>query len=114
MRYHTYTNNKNLVVVTSTYAGKVVRGVAKCSPNDEFDLEFGTHLAMARVDRKIAELRFKRAKSECKKVMDEINKLELRKDKMENYLENADLELADAIIWLNTLEDHASLPGKLV
>ena len=62
MRYHYYTNNKNIVVATSTYAGKVVRGVAKCSPNDEFNLETGKKIAKARLDVKVAAKRKARAR----------------------------------------------------
>lgn len=61
MRYNYYTNGKNMVVCTSTYAGKVVRGVAKCSPDDTFDLEYGKKLAKARCDHKVSIKRFKRA-----------------------------------------------------
>ena len=42
------TNNK--VICISTYAKKVVRGVAKCSPNDNFDIEIGKKLAQLRCD----------------------------------------------------------------
>lgn len=105
MRYHTYTNNKNLVVVTSTYAGKVVRGVAKCSPNDEFNLEDGEKLAKARCDCKVAALRCKRAKIECKKVMDKMNELEIRLHKMEKYYEDAEEDLFVAHLDLISIED---------
>ena len=53
------TNNK--VICISTYAKKVVRGVAKCSPNDNFDIEIGKRLAQLRCDEKIADKRANRA-----------------------------------------------------
>lgn len=49
------------VIALSTYAGKVVRGIAKCSPQDKFDEEYGKALAAARCNLKVAEKRFKRA-----------------------------------------------------
>lgn len=50
-----------IVVAVSTFAGKTVRGVAKCHPNDEFDAEKGTKLAIARCNYKVALKRQARA-----------------------------------------------------
>lgn len=63
------TNNK--VIALSSYAGKTVRGVAKCHPNDVFDEEFGKKLAAARCNLKIAEKRHLRAKNRYDKTADE-------------------------------------------
>ena len=49
------------VIATSTYAGKVVRGVAKCDPRDEFSLEKGKALAAARCNLRIARKRHRAA-----------------------------------------------------
>ena len=46
-KYRYFTNGSKVVAV-STYAGKTVRGVANCDPNDEFSLEKGKELAAAR------------------------------------------------------------------
>lgn len=55
----------NKVIALSTYAGKTVRGVAKCAPGDEFDIEKGKDLATARCAYKIAQKRWKRS---CQKL----------------------------------------------
>ena len=47
----------NKIVVVSKYAGNYVRGVAKCDPGDEYDVEYGKKLATARCDQKVAEKR---------------------------------------------------------
>ncbi len=52
---------KRTVVAFSTFAGKVVTGVARCADTDEFDTEIGKKLAAARCSVKIAEKRMKRA-----------------------------------------------------
>lgn len=109
MRYHTYTNNKDIVVVTSTYAGKVVRGVAKCSPNDEFNLEYGEELAKARCDFKVAELRWKRAYSKLQEAMDEAVKAEAYRERMECYLDDADQILFEAGLELGAIETEGKL-----
>lgn len=49
----------NTVVAVRTYKGKNVRGVAKCAPNDEFDIDKGTTLATLRCEQKVAKARLK-------------------------------------------------------
>ena len=61
MRYKYYTDNKTVVIAISSYAGKPVKGVAKCAPDDEFDFEKGATLARLRCDLKIANKRIDRA-----------------------------------------------------
>ena len=61
-KYRYYTNGKNVVVAVASYAGRIVRGVAKCSDQDEFDLETGKRLAAARCAVKIARERVKYTK----------------------------------------------------
>ena len=51
----------NKIICISTYAKKVVKGIAKCSPNDNFDIEIGKKLAQLRCDEKIADKRANRA-----------------------------------------------------
>lgn len=52
---------KRTIVAMSTFAGKVVTGVARCDPRDEFVINDGKKLAAARCSVKIAEKRVKRA-----------------------------------------------------
>lgn len=62
------------IIVLSTYAGKNVRGIAKCSPHDEFDLEIGTKLAELRCNEKVTAKRVARATrklAEAKKEFEE-------------------------------------------
>ena len=56
-KYNYYTNGKDIVVAKSSYAGDVVRGVAKCSPEDKFDLEAGKKIAAGRCAIKVAKKR---------------------------------------------------------
>ena len=50
------------VIALSSFAGRTVRGVAKCHPNDKFDVEYGKALAAARCGVKIAKKRYARAR----------------------------------------------------
>ena len=54
-KYSFYTDGKTKVIAVSTYAGKVIRGVAKCDVNDTFSLEKGKKLAAARYNKKITK-----------------------------------------------------------
>ena len=51
----------NKVIAVSTYAGKTVRGVAKCAPEDDFNLMAGMELAASRCNLKVARKRLHRA-----------------------------------------------------
>ena len=57
MRYKFYTNNKDIVIAVSSYAGKRVKGIAKLNPADTFDLEYGKRLAQYRCDIKVLKMR---------------------------------------------------------
>ena len=61
MARYRFIETGNKIICISTYAKKVVRGVAKCSPNDNFDIEIGKKLAQLRCDEKIADKRANRA-----------------------------------------------------
>lgn len=54
-------NDGTTVVAVSSYAGKPVKGYAKCDPRDEFDAEEGKKLAAARCNVKVANKRLARA-----------------------------------------------------
>ena len=60
-----FTNGTNEVVAVAKFNGKVVRGVAKCGPNDVFDLEKGKALAAARCAAKIARKRMIQAREDA-------------------------------------------------
>ena len=54
-------NAKDTIAAASTYAGRTVKGQAKCDPKDQFSIEKGKELAAARCNAKIAAKRVKRA-----------------------------------------------------
>lgn len=62
-KYNFYYNTGNgTVVCTTTYKGHIVRGIAKCSPEDNFDVETGKRLAYLRCKYKFAKKKLKHAK----------------------------------------------------
>ena len=79
----------NKVIAVSTYAGKTVRGIAICSPEDEFDIEFGKKLAAARCNEKVAEKRLNRASNKFNALLDERNELFVKLENAEDYYHNS-------------------------
>lgn len=65
-RYKYIETDSNAIIAISTYAGKPVKGVAKCDPNDNFSYNYGRKLAKARCDAKISKKRYKNANSKLR------------------------------------------------
>ena len=79
-KYATYTDKegRKVVIAISHHAGKVVRGVAKCHPEDNFDIEKGKAIASARCNAKVC----------AKRLVDAQDRMEQAKsllDQAQNY-----------------------------
>ena len=79
----------NKIIALSTYAGKTVKGIAKCSPEDEFNIETGKSLAAARCNAKVAVKRVKNAQKEWSKAVQAYLKAEKHMRKMAQYYEDS-------------------------
>ena len=84
------------VVAVSTYEGKTVRGVAKCDPRDNFDMELGKQLAAARCNQKIARKRVNRASKQYNKAENAVEKANKHMTAMTEYLHDACAALSTA------------------
>lgn len=84
----------DVICCVSHFAGKPVRGFAKCNPIDQFDLEKGMQLAQLRCDAKIAEKRVKRAQQKFSEAGDKVVAAQRHAVDMQAYLNDA---LADLI-----------------
>lgn len=106
--YNNYTYivlpDKGKVIALSTYAGKVVRGIAKCSPSDEFDEEYGKKLAAARCNLKVAEKRNRRAARKCIEATDNYAKASKVYEQMRYYYTSSTDELKEARQHLKFIE----------
>ena len=101
-----YITAGNKVIALSSYAGKTVRGVAKCAPGDVFDEEKGKDLATARCAYKIALKREKRARKKYKEACIEFAKADKFLKQMETYLDNAEGEVDAARDALNYFSEN--------
>lgn len=95
-RYQTYLAGEKKVIVVSRYAGKVVRGVAKCAPGDTFDAEKGEKLATARCAEKIAEKRSARAEAAYVEAVKALKAAESHLSDMAEYFDDTMNELMEA------------------
>ena len=78
-------NGGTTVSAVSTYAGRTVKGYAKCDPRDGFDLEKGKELAAARCNLKIAEKRQARASRKYLEAARQADEAAKYFDKMKQY-----------------------------
>ena len=95
-KYSFYTDGKTKVIAVSTYAGKAVRGVAKCDINDTFSFEKGKELAAARCNQKIAKKRLTRAENKRREIIKEHYKIIIAIKKVMRYEEDSENALIDA------------------
>ena len=104
-QYITYTRQDGVkeIVALSTYAGKVVRGVAKCDPNDEYNMGLGMELAAARCNAKIAKKRKAAAEKARKEAVIALNEAKARLADMEDYVTDSHCKQTEAQDYLNSL-----------
>lgn len=88
MRYRFYVFD-NKVICVSSYAGRTVKGYAKCDPSDTFDFETGKKLAQARCDYKIAVKRVKRAQTKHHDALKACADAHDYLDKMQSYYDES-------------------------
>lgn len=93
-----YVVTPNKVIALSTYAGKTVRGIAKCHPTDEFNEEYGKRLAAARCNRKIAAKRYERAFRKYRFMCEALKEVEAEFKKSCDYLRDAAAAEKEAIL----------------
>lgn len=103
-RYRIFKDGKGKIVVASSYAGKIVRGIAKCNANDTYKEDTGIALATARCDVKIANKRVKRAMAKYDAATKAVNDANAAWEKAIKYLTNAEQEALNARKALSVLE----------
>ena len=100
--YHSKRTNE--VIAVSTYAGKIVKGKAKCNSADEFDFETGKKLAAARLSARVSRLRKQNASRLWLKAQDQFIKAQHYFKKMERYFCDACDEVKYTEAQLNEIE----------
>lgn len=101
-----HTDGHSKVIAVSSFAGQTVRGVAKCAPNDEFDLEYGKRLAAARCVAKIASKRVKRAEGKVNAAFDAVNSAIAHLYDMLGYSASAEANMTSAMAELTKVSSE--------
>lgn len=84
--YKTYIDEKNrTVIAVCRYAGHNIKAIAKCAPEDTFDVEFGTKLAIARCELKVAKIKLRNAGSKYLEAAKAADNADKRFEKMKEY-----------------------------
>ena len=100
-------NGKTTISARSTYAGRTVKGYAKCDPRDSYDVETGKELAAARCNSKIANKRMARAQKQVAKAAQMVKDAQAYEARMKAYL-------SDSIVEADNAEAHvADLLSKM-
>lgn len=86
VNYKIYVDEKNkTVIAVCRYAGRNIRAVAKCAPEDTFNVEFGTKLAKARCDVKVAKAKIQNASVSYMKASVAADEAQRKYDNMKQY-----------------------------
>lgn len=91
------------VVAISTYAGKTVKGYAKCHPSDAWDWEKGKALAIARCAEKIAKKRAARATAKLAEAQEILAEAVAYVNDMTEYFTDSADEVAITNAYVNEL-----------
>lgn len=102
---YTFYQDKNKIIAISSYAGKTVKGYAKCAPEDTFNTSIGKELAAARCGAKIALKRRKAAEKKYHDAVQELYAAQAKLEKMSNYLIDANARALVARDEVKKIED---------
>ena len=97
------TTSKTTVAI-STYAGKVVKGIAKCIETDDYNTDLGRELAAARCDIKVCAKRKARAEQKYMEARKALESLENYVRMVSNYYSEAKYEYDESKTRLETIE----------
>lgn len=107
VKYKIFTNSANDVIAVSTYAGKTVKGIAKCDPRDTFDMDKGVEIAEARCAKKVADKRLTRARKKYAEAKRMLSEAESYLDRMSDYVSDAEKEVCYADKALGDILENA-------
>jgi hypothetical protein len=97
---------QHIVKARTMYAGKSVSAIAKCDPDDTFDLKFGTDLALLRLDQKIALKRAASMKSYTKFCQMNLDFVENEARRIKRARDRATISYGDRMVEVKQYEDR--------
>lgn len=97
-------NNDRTITAISSFAGKIVQGVAKCDPEDTPDTEKFIELAILRCDAKIAKKKINRGLEKLKRAGDEYKKANKHLSNAVSYMDDAEKFYNETMLELEAFE----------
>ena len=107
VKYVDKNTGANVTICVSHFAGKPVRGVARCNPTDKYDEQYGEELARLRCDEKIAMKKINNARNKYNAVVDKMSELTNYMEKYLNYHRDSVNMLNDIQNQIFVLKDFA-------
>ena len=109
-KYHFYHSADNKTIVCTTiYKGQMVRGIAKCSPEDHFDVETGKMLAYLRCKEKYARKKVHHARTAYNEALVAKAIVDNKFVKATDFVNDSDYQLLAARNALLALEQKLNL-----
>lgn len=109
-KYKIYIDEKNKKVIAATrYAGRVIKATATCSPEDTFNIEFGSALAIARCKQKVARVKIQNASIKYLEAAKAADKADKHYEDMKQYymdsVDQYDEAVAEAVELIKKISD---------
>jgi septum formation topological specificity factor MinE len=98
----------HIVKATTLYAGKTISAYSKCNPEDIFNLELGTNIALKRLDLKIAHKRQASMIAYAKFCKMNLDVIDVEKRRIKKAMERAEVATLDRKLEIKTLEADLS------
>lgn len=95
------------VIAISSYAGQVVKGIAKCHPGDRFDIRYGKDLAAARCNEKISKKRYAAARKKFIEAEREFDRVQAKYVKAAHFYNDSYKDMYAAHRELNDVREQA-------
>lgn len=100
--YKYYVNlSKGEIIAVCRYAGQIVKSVAHCHPDDEFDLDKGKAVAKAKCEVKVGQIKVRNATDKYRAAAKAADDAEEKYRAMKQYYIDSVDFLDDAIIALD-------------
>lgn len=100
--YKYYVNSsKGEVIAVCRYAGQNIRSIAKCHPDDEFNVERGKAIAKAKCEVKVGQIKVRNATNKYYVAAKAADEAQRRYNAMKQYYIDSVDFLDDAIMVLN-------------
>lgn len=93
-----------VVKVLTEHDGKIIRACSKCHPDDEFNLELGTEIALKRLNIKIAEKRCAYSVNYAKQCKQYLDYLDREKRRIKKSMERAEVAAFDRKVEVQELK----------